>query len=218
MARALKSSDYVAMVRALAPEIEQPPSAERLQRREAAAACATSCCSTTAPVPARVTGFQHFLRSAGPAHRNRLADLVGCARPRRRDQHPVHQRHHRLAEGRDADATSTSSTTRATARRRWAERARPALHSGAAVPLLRHGARRAVLHRGRADDGVPGESFDAESDARGDRSASGAPRCTACRPCSSRCSSIRDFASFDMSSCAPASWRARRVRSRPCGA
>jgi fatty-acyl-CoA synthase len=35
------------------------------------------------------------------------------------------------------------------------------LHPGAALPLLRHGARRAVRSRVGRDDGVPGEGFDA---------------------------------------------------------
>ncbi len=62
----------------------------------------------------------------GRARRGRVAR----ARPLRADQHPVHERHHRLAQGRHALATRTSSTTAtssassATTRRRTASASR----------------------------------------------------------------------------------------------
>ena len=62
---------------------------------------------------------------------------------------------------------------------------------------------------------VPGEAFDAAGRARDGRRPSAAPRCTACRRCSSPSSSIRDFERVrPVRRCAPASWPARRARSR----
>ena len=58
------------------------------------------------------------MRCGGRAARARLAELARHAAVRRSDQHPVHLRHHRLAQGRDADATTTSSTTATSSARR----------------------------------------------------------------------------------------------------
>ena len=56
------------------------------------------------PVPPRCLSYRQRARArrAGAARAARRPDRR--ARPRRRDQHPVHERHHRLAEGRDAVA------------------------------------------------------------------------------------------------------------------
>ena len=57
-------------------------------------------------------------RSAPARQRARLAELGRHAAVRRPDQHPVHQRHHRRAQGRHAHATTTSSTTASSSARR----------------------------------------------------------------------------------------------------
>ena len=78
-------------------------------------------------------------------------------------------------------------------------RAGLAVHPGAAVPLLRHGAGGAGLRGDRRDDGVPrrGVRPGAPRSRRWPKSA--APRCTACRRCSSPSSTHREFAQFDLS-------------------
>ena len=134
----------------------------------------------------------------------------------RRDQHPVHQRHHGQPEGRDADA---SQRRQQRALRRAGDalhRARRAVHSGAAVPLLRHGAVGAGLRGSRRDDGLPGRGpsiprATLAAVARGTlhraaRRADDVHRRT--RP--PRLRAVRPVAG-----CAPASWPARRARSRP---
>ena len=47
--------------------------------------------------------FDDVARMGGARHREQLAALGADAAVRRSRQHPVHQRHHRLAQGRDAD-------------------------------------------------------------------------------------------------------------------
>ncbi|KAH1282041.1 hypothetical protein KXX11_003987, partial [Aspergillus fumigatus] len=56
------------------------------------------------------------------------------------DQHPVHQRHHRLPQGRDADPPQHPQQRLLHRRGHEAHARGPAVHPGAALPLLRHGA------------------------------------------------------------------------------
>jgi fatty-acyl-CoA synthase len=100
MARRHKSSDYLGMLGEIAPEIHlhgaqrsarqcapAGPEARRAARRRAAATA-----RPVVPAAARA-------RRAGAARAARRPDRR--TRSRRRDQHPVHERHDRLAEGRD---------------------------------------------------------------------------------------------------------------------
>ena len=95
---------------------------------------------------------------------------------RRSDQHPVHQRHHRLAEGRHAHAPQHPQQRLFRRPRDGADRERPDVHPGAALSLLRHGdgqphggdprrgdglSGRGVRSAGDADDGGAGEVHDA---------------------------------------------------------
>ena len=153
MARALKSSDYVAMLRASS----RRRSTRARQRGGSTASTAAASASTSSllgdgPLPPRALHvFQMSCALGGPAQRARLDALVAPrSTPTTRSTssspaaRPARRRARRLP-------TSTSSTTRATAPRRWRSTAqRPALHPGAALPLLRHGAGRAVLRRRRA--------------------------------------------------------------------
>src|SRR6202521_3152839 len=79
MARALKSSDYLAMVRTLAPEIERPGEgvleAARLPHLRHVIVL------DDGPVPARAMRFSDFLRLAGPGHRGRLDGLSAALDP-----------------------------------------------------------------------------------------------------------------------------------------
>ena len=59
---------------------------------------------------------------------------------RRPDQHPVHQRHHRLSQGRHAQPPQHPQQRLLHHRAAALHRPRPAAHPGAALPLLRHGA------------------------------------------------------------------------------
>ena len=91
---------------------------------------------------------------------------------------------------------------------------RPGVHPCAALPLLRHGDRQLGLHRVGFDDGVPGGRLRPAGDARGTgRGALHVP-CTACRRCSSPCSSTRGSPSSTRPRCARGSWPERRARSR----
>ena len=78
MARALKSSDYLAMVRALAPEIETGAPrlrAERLPRLRHVIVL------DDGPLPPGAMRFSEFLAAAGPAHRARLEGLSAALDP-----------------------------------------------------------------------------------------------------------------------------------------
>ena len=70
-------------------------------------------------------------------------------------------------------------------------RARPRLHSGSVLPLLRDGAGQPRCIDARRRDGHPGRRLRSGRDARGHRSASAARRSTACPRCSSRSSRCR---------------------------
>ena len=99
MASRHKSSDYVGMLRALAPEIDRgdaPLRAAKLPSLKHVIVLDDQA------VPRAAMSFASLMSLAGPAHRARLDALTRGARPRRRHQHPVHQRHHRRAEGRHA--------------------------------------------------------------------------------------------------------------------
>ena len=76
-------------------------------------------------------GLRLHRRSPRPCARARL---------RRSDQHPVHERHHRLPQGGDAHPPQHPQQRLLRRPDARIQRARPGVHPGAAVPLLRHGA------------------------------------------------------------------------------
>ena len=90
----------------------------------------------------------------------------------------------------------------------------PALHPGALLPLLRHGDGQPRLHHPRRHDGDPGAGLRPRDDAALRSPPSGAPACTACRRCSSRCRTTRPSPTTTSRRCAPGSWPARSARSR----
>ena len=96
-------------------------------------------------------------RRAGPPQPARGA--FRGARSRRCDQHPVHQRHDRFAQRRDADAFQHRQQCALCREIDGAVGRRPAVHSRAALSLLRHGARRSVLHGGRRRNGISRREF-----------------------------------------------------------
>ena len=117
-------------------------------------------------------------------------------------------------EGRDADAPQHRQQRALHRARRCASPRRRAVHPGAALPLLRHGAGVLALRGHGRDDGVPGRRLRrrARRWRRSPRSA--APRCTACRRCSSPSSTTPTSRASTCRRCAPASWPARPARSR----
>ena len=99
-AEAFKSSRYLDMIRALAPELErcEPGRLESARLPHLRIVVAMS----DDPGPGMFQ-FSDVQQLGGPAQALRPRSGVEHPRPRRSDQHPVHLRHHRLAEGRDAD-------------------------------------------------------------------------------------------------------------------
>ena len=75
MARSLKSSDYVAILRSLAPDLEQAAPGTRL-RLQKIPKLRHVVLLGDGPVPQGMLGFSAFTRAAGPGHRNRLQSLA----------------------------------------------------------------------------------------------------------------------------------------------
>ena len=118
MARGFKGSDWLAMLGEIAPEIHLKGASEVLDSVRLPELKHVVLLGDE-PVPPRCLSYRQLLALAGPAQRARLDALSGRARPRRRDQHPVHERNDRRRRRGRRSSTSTSSTTRATAPRRW---------------------------------------------------------------------------------------------------
>ena len=127
LARGFRQTDYVAHARRSA--------------RPAVPACDTSSSSIT-------TGT----RCCAAASRCREAELArreATLAVRRPDQHPVHLRHHRLPQGRDAHAPQHPQQRLLRRPAARLHRARPRLHPGAVLSLLRHGPGQPRLHQPR---------------------------------------------------------------------
>jgi fatty-acyl-CoA synthase len=78
MARSHKSSDYLEMLKGLAPELERPGTPPLLEARRLPHlkhVIVLDDANRQAAVPARALRFADFLRQAGPAHRTRVAAL-----------------------------------------------------------------------------------------------------------------------------------------------
>jgi fatty-acyl-CoA synthase len=79
MARAVKSSDYVGIIRALAPEIDDAGGTGLSAKRTPHLRHVVLL--DDAPAPARAMRFQDLLRLAGPGHRARVAGLAAALDP-----------------------------------------------------------------------------------------------------------------------------------------
>ena len=194
----------------------RPSSPPRCRASSPPRAC-RSCASWSRSADRRSPGaiaFDEVAALGGEAERADPARARGRAPVRRPGQHPVHQRHHRLAEGRHADAPQHPQQRLLRRPRAAADRGGPDLHPGAALPLLRHGhgqprgadpwlrhglPRRGLRPAGDARDGA-GRAMH-----RALRRADDVHR--RARPPGLRAASTSDR-------CAPASWRARPARSR----
>ena len=146
--------------------------------------------------------------------RGGLAAIAGRAVLRRPDQHPVHQRDHRLPQGRDAVAPQHPQQRLLRRRALLVHRGRPDLHPGALLPLLRHGDGQPRGHLARRLHGHPGARLRPRGDPARRWRRSGARRCTACPPCSSPSWPTSPSAPTTCPRCGPGSWPARRARSR----
>jgi fatty-acyl-CoA synthase len=80
LARSLKNSDYVAIMRSLAPELDQAAPGERLHLAKIPRLRHLVLLGK-GPAVRGMTAFEEFTRSAGPAHRNRLRDLSAALDP-----------------------------------------------------------------------------------------------------------------------------------------
>ncbi len=79
-ARSLKSSDYLGMLKELAPELDRPGDATMLESRRLPHLKHVVVLGD-GPLPARAQRFDDFVRHAGPAHRQRLAGLSAALDP-----------------------------------------------------------------------------------------------------------------------------------------
>ena len=143
-----------------------------------------------------------------------LRARAGRAAARRPDQHPVHERHHRLSQGRDAHPPQHPQQRLLRRRGLPLHRGGPGLHPGALLPLLRDGdgqprraPRTARRWSSRRRPSSPRRRW-----RRARRSA--ARRSTACRRCSSPSSTTPASPTTTSARCAPGSWPARRARWR----
>ena len=126
----------------------------------------------------------------GGAEERGALDVITAPHSERRRQHPVHQRHDRRAEGRDADPPQHRQQRRSGDRRQCISPHDDRL----CIPVpLYHCFGMVMGTLGCVTKGAamvfPGEGFDPGATLRAVRR-SDAPRSTACRPCSSPCSII----------------------------
>ena len=126
--------------------------------------CVRSCCSAMAGIPARCAS-PRFWRAARAAEAERIAELGAATAIRRADQHPVHLGHHRLSQRRDAVASQHPQQRLLHRRGDAADAAGPAVHSGAALSLLRHGAGQSRRGHPRRLHGVSRRRFRSARDA-----------------------------------------------------
>ena len=138
--------------------------------------------------------FDDVAQPAPNAERAALADFRRDAAVRRPDQYPVHFGHDGRAEGRDADPPQHRQQRLFHRRGDAAHARRPAVHPGAVLSLLRHGARQSRLRHPWRLHGQPVRRLRSRRDAGRGRGRSAAPACTASRPCSSPCSTTRSSA------------------------
>ena len=165
----------------------------------------------------QVAGHVRLRRDRRPCQRQPSHPAEGSRRPaavRRSHQHPVHQRHDRIPQGSDAHPPQHPQQRLLHRRDHAAHREGPHLHPGAALSLLRHGARQPRLRHSRLRHDLsrrglrsPGRAGDRRGRTlhRPLRRAHHVHRRV--RPC--RVQALRPLAP-----CAPASWRARPVRPR----
>ena len=160
-ATAFKTSNYMEMLNALLPELAKASPgdlhAARLPQLRCVIQIGGPGLSRHDPVRrGRADG-----RRAPPGHARHARRDPSV---RRSHQHPVYQRHHRIAEGRHADASQHSQQRLFRRTRDAADRTGPHLHSGSALSLLRHGDGQSRVGYLRRDDGVSGRGVRSAGD------------------------------------------------------
>ena len=88
------------------------------------------------------------------------------------------------------------------------------VHSGAVLPLLRHGAGQSRLRHPRLLHGKPVRGIRSHRHAWRRCKPNDAPACTGCPPCSSPCSNMPSSRASTSRACGRGSWPARPVRSK----
>jgi fatty-acyl-CoA synthase len=165
LAPRFKSSDYVAMLRELGPQRLPMLAPWRRWVR-------------------RTSGLPAVGRAACGARQGRARRPIPAADRQRSDQHPVHQRHHRLSKG--ATPTHRNILNNGTSvRAPWGWASRTGCASPCRSTTAWHGAG-SGRHQWRGD-GLSRRGVRSAPRA-GSVQRKGAPGCTACRPCSSACS------------------------------
>ena len=191
-ARAFKSSDYVAMVEEVRPELPALADVFWLGGAE----------------------WDALLARAGEVGGGHARRARGRALPVRPDQHPVHERHDRRPEGRDALAPQHPQQRLPGRRRVRLRTGGPRLHPGALLPLLRHGHGQPRRGRPRRVHGHPGRGVRAGGDARRRRRGALHVALRRADDVHRRARRTRPSRTTTCPRCGPGSWPARRARSR----
>ena len=150
-AQSFKTSDYVAMVEEVRGDL---PALERVVFLDS-------------------PGWDELLAEADARRARRAAQPLRGPAVRRPDQHPVHERHDGLPEGRHAQPPQHPQQRVLRRRAVRLHEGRPRLHPRAALPLLRHGHGQPRLRHPRRDDGAtpsggfePGATLEAVQEER----------------------------------------------------
>ncbi len=165
-ATAFKTSNYMEMLNTLMPELTGPEPGQSACGETPATARGDPDRRAALPRHDRLRGHRSHGRRAASR-----ADRCAWRKPaiRRSRQHSVHQRHHRLAEGRDADPSQYPQQRLFRRPRHAADRAGPHLHPGAALSLLRHGDGQPRFGHAWRDHGLSRRRLRSAGDAENDR-------------------------------------------------
>ena len=137
----------------------------------------------------------------------------GGAAIRRPDQHPVHLRHDRLAQGRDADAPQHPQQRLLRRRAAWATPRPTACASRSRFIIVSAWSWATSPARRTAPAWWSPANVSSPPPCWKPSRPSAARRCTACRPCSAPSSKTRPSRPPTAPRCAPASWPVPRARS-----
>ena len=158
--------------------------------------------------------WDELLERAGTVSADRLRERAALLDADDPDQHPVHQRHHRLPEGRHAHPPQHLEQRILRRRALSLLPRRPRLHPRALLPLLRHGAGQPGLHNARRLHGHPGRGLRRNRRAGGLRVGALHQPLRRAHDVHRLVGGTRTSPPTTSRTCAPASWRAPPVPSR----